>query len=90
MGLYESYIIVFLVFILGFRVDATLFGVKYDPMSLKPVMDHNHVRSLRAARTKSNINARSIEGCLEDEIDLHYLDGNPAPVYASGQIGRHT
>jgi hypothetical protein len=87
MHIYESYMIVCLILVLGFCVDATLFGIEYDPRTLKPGMDHNRIRSLRAATTKSSIKARSIEGCLEREIDLHYLDGNSTPVYTLRQTG---
>lgn len=81
MHIYESCTIVCLVLVFGLCVDSTLFGVEYDPITLKPVMGHNHVRNLRAATTKSNLKARSIVGCLEHEIDLHYLDGNYASAY---------
>jgi hypothetical protein len=82
MYIHRCYLIISLVFTLGLRVDATSFGVQYDPVTLKPILDRNLIRSLRAATTKSNIKARSIEGCLEHEIDLHYLDGNSTPACA--------
>jgi hypothetical protein len=75
------YTIVALLFVLGFQVNANPFQVDYDP-TFQSLADRSLTRSLRAAKAKSNIKARSIEGCLEHEIDLHYLDGMLAAVYA--------
>lgn len=67
---------VFLMFLLGLHAHATSFAIERDPTSLEPLGNHRPVRNLRAAKTKTDIKARSIEGCLEHEIDLHYLDGD--------------
>jgi len=82
MHLQVCYTIVTLLFVLGFQVNANPFQVDYDPTSFQPLADRSLTRSLRAAKAKSNLKARSIEGWLEHEIDLHYLDGILASVYA--------
>ena len=82
MHLQACYMIVTLLFVLGFQVNANSFQVDYDPASFQSLTDRNLVRSLRAAKAKSNLKARSIKGCLEHEIDLHYLDGILATIYA--------
>jgi hypothetical protein len=74
--------IVALLFVLGFQVNGNSFQVDFDPTSFQSLKDRNLVRSLRAAKAKSNLKARSIKGCLDHEIDLHYLDGMLAAVYA--------
>ena len=84
MHLQACYMIVALLFVLGFQVNANSFEVNYDPSSFQSLTDRNLIRSLRAAKAKSNLKARSIEGCLEHEIDLHYLDGILATVYTAG------
>ena len=84
MHLQAYYTIVALLFVLGLQVNANSFQVDYDPASFQSPTDRNLIRSLRAAKAKSNLKARSIEGCLEHEIDLHYLDGILATVYAIG------
>jgi len=82
MHLQACYTIVALLFVLGFQVNANPFQVDYDPTSFQSLADRSLTRSLRAAKAKSNLKARSIEGWLEHEIDLHYLDGILASVYA--------
>jgi hypothetical protein len=84
MHLQAYHTIVALLFVLGLQVNANSFQVDYDPASFQSLTDRNLIRSLRAAKAKSNLKARSIEGCLEHEIDLHYLDGILATVYAIG------
>jgi hypothetical protein len=74
--------IVALLFVFGFQVNANSFQVDYDPTSFQSLTDRSLIRSLRAAKAKSNLKARSIEGCLEHEIDMHYLDGILTAVYA--------
>ena len=82
MHLQACYTIVVLLFVLGFQANANPFQVDYDPTSFQSLADRSLTRSLRAAKAKSNLKARSIEGWLEHEIDLHYLDGILATVYA--------
>ena len=82
MHLQACYTIVVLLFVLGFQANANPFQVDYDPTSFQSLADRSLTRSLRAAKAKSNLKARSIEGWLEHEIDLHYLDGILAAVYA--------
>jgi hypothetical protein len=82
MHLQACYTIVALLFVLGFQVNANPFQVDSDPTSFQSLTDHGLTRSLRAAKAKSNLKSRSIEGWLEHEIDLHYLDGILATVYA--------
>jgi hypothetical protein len=81
MHLQACYTIVALLFVLGFQVNANPFQVDYDPTSFQSLTDHGLTRSLRAAKAKSNLKARSIEGWLEHEIDLHYLDGIYLPLF---------
>ena len=87
MHIFGSYIIVSLILVLRFHADATMLGVEYDPITLNPLMGYSHVRRLRAATIKSDLKARSIEGCLEHEIDLHYLDGSFMPVCPLRYVG---
>ena len=82
MHLQACYTIVTLLFVLGFQVNANPLQVDYDPTSFQSLADRSLTSSLRAAKAKSNLKARSIEGWLEHEIDLHYLDGILASVYA--------
>lgn len=80
MRISRSYVVNFLIFVFGFQANATLLGAGYGPIPVTPLIGHNNVRSLKAATTKSGIKARAIQGCLEREIDLHYLDGSPVSI----------
>jgi hypothetical protein len=82
MHLQACYTIVALLFVLGLQANANPFQVGHDPTSFQSLADRSLTRSLRAAKAKSNLKSRSIEGWLEHEIDLHYLDGILATVYA--------
>ncbi len=58
------------------EVDAAAFGLDNDIVSAELSAAHRTpVRNLRAARMESKTNARSIEGCLGHNFDMHYLDG---------------
>lgn len=80
MRISRGYVINFLVFVFGFQANATFLGVGYGPIPVTPLIGYNNVRSLKAATTKSGIKVRAIQGCLEREIDLHYLDGSPVSI----------